>query len=230
MFRKTTALWAAALLVPATSQAGTFVGASIGLAKDFGDPISAESNTHFGAGPALHVPARVGLGDHAYLRATLRFDSGIGGSDRLTWQQSIDGADVRFFDDDHKAFLLSTGLTVGLDADLTRGTGFTPYVGAEMGVAMINTYHSKLNELVLFDPADVQEGLGDAFVDPYTSQATLLSDLQLRWTYPLPGSLALQIGLGYPFATWARPTSEFHPNGRAAPILRLTAPQIGVGF
>jgi hypothetical protein len=201
MRKLTVLLGAAAVLFPATTWAGMVVGVGVGVSKDLGDAASTTNNTHLGVGPSLHIPVRYALGEHAYLRGTVRFDSALSGQDRLTWGQTIDGQDVRFYDDDHKAIMLGAGATIGLDADLTHGKGFTPYIGAEAGVAMINTYHSRLMNGILFKDEDVaSNSVTSGYLDPFTSQPTFITDLHLGGMYPMTSSMALQLEAGYSLA------------------------------
>jgi hypothetical protein len=157
------------------------VGVGAGVAMDLGDAVSHSYNTptDFGPGPALFVPVRYSLSDRAFFRATLRADAGWG-NDRVTWAQTVDGTDYRYYSDTHWSMLLGTALTIGADAKLSGGE-IAPYLGAELGPARVTTYHSfgpETGTSALLDP-EQNELDNSNNVDPFTAQMTLLTDLHL---------------------------------------------------
>jgi len=190
------------LLVPCVASAGDVtLGVGIGAGIDLPDAAATAHGTHFGPGPSLALSARYGLGTHARLRATLREDM-ESGNDRITWGQQIDGQDVRFYDETQKAYLVSTGLTIGADGDFTHGSGFIPYIGAELGIAMVSTYHSNFSDStagILIDQSD-EKAADTGYLDPYSSQAAFLTDLHLGGRIPVAAGVAAWVETGYSLA------------------------------
>ncbi len=163
---------------------------------DLPDKIS-KDYARFGPGPSLQIPIRYALAPSARLRATVRADFGAG-KDRVTWGESIDGAEQRFFDDDHFAMFLATGLTVGPEIVIPMRGAVAPYFAAEAGGAWVGTYHS-LDGVTqrIMDPAE--NDLKDAGnIDPYTSQVAFLSDVHVGGM--TTGDIGAWFELGYSMA------------------------------
>ena len=169
------------------------IGVGAALAMDLPDKVSSEY-ARFGPGPSFQIPIRIGLAPSARLRTTVRADLGVG-SDRVTWGESIDGEEQRFFDDDHFAMFLATGITAGPEIVIPLNAAIEPYFGAEAGVAWIGTYHSLSGPSQRFmDPKENE--LGDpGNVDPYTSQLAFLSDVNVGGM--TTGDIGAWFELGY---------------------------------
>ena len=189
---------AALLFGTAARAADTSVGVELGLAMDLGDRVSGEY-AQFGPGPALRIPVYVALGEAARVRvigsATLGF-----GSDRVTWGQYIDGDEVRFYSDEHWAMAAVGALTAGMDATAPWDKALTPYAGVDLGVAWVGTYHSFGEETQLLLDPEQNDLASGSNVDPYTTQATFLTDLHAGVSYDLSDKLALHAETGYSVA------------------------------
>ncbi len=142
---------------------------------DLPDKIS-KDYARFGPGPSMQIPIRYALAPSARLRATLRADMATG-TDRVTWGESIDGEEQRFFDDDHFAMFVASALTVGPEIVIPLDGPVAPYFGVEAGAAWIGTYHGLNGPPQRFmDPAE--NDLKDpGNVDPFTSQLAFVSDI-----------------------------------------------------
>ena len=166
------------IAVSGTANAGDLdIGVGAALAMDLPDRIS-KDYAHFGPGPSVQVPIRYALAPSARLRATVRADLGTG-EDRVTWGQSIDGAEQRFFDDEHFAMFIAAGLTAGPEITIPLDGPIAPYFGAEAGAVWIGTYHS-LNGVTqqFMDPTE-NDLKSTGNIDPYTSQVAFLSDVHV---------------------------------------------------
>ena len=185
------------LLATISAQAGDLsIGFGAAVAADMGDKVSA-GDTKFGPGPSLQVPIRYAVADKAWIRATVRADAGWG-TDRVTWGETIDGQDVRFYSTGHWAMLLGTALTVGGDAGLP---GDLPlYVGAEAGPAWVTTYHSLGGETQLLLDPEQNDLDSTGNIDPFTAQATLLTDLHGGALLPMGDAMKLWVETGYSLA------------------------------
>ena len=173
-----TALLSTAALVLATTAhaAEVAVGPGVVVGLDMPDKASG-SFTRFGPGPGLHVPVWLGLASHARLRITARAELGVG-TDRVSWSLGqVGGEDVRVGSSGHWAMVVAGGLTAGPEIVLPVDGPVAPYLGAEMGVALLNTYHSFGNETaVLLDPRE--NDLNDPRnVDPFTSNTSFMTDV-----------------------------------------------------
>jgi hypothetical protein len=166
------------LVNPVAAMAGDLdIGVGAALSMDMPDPVS-KSYAQFGPGPSVQVPIRYGLTSVARLRATVRADLGVG-ADRVTWGQWVDGSEQRFYDDDHFAMFLASGLTLGPEVSIPLGGPIEPYFGAEGGIAWVGTYHSFGGVTrPLMDPK-VNDLNSAGNVDPYTSQFAFLSEVHL---------------------------------------------------
>lgn len=183
--------------MPLTAHAGDLsLGFGAAVSADLGDNVS-DGDTRFGPGPSLQVPIRYALADKAWIRATVRADAGWG-TDRVTWGQTVDGEEVRFYSTGHWAMLLGTALTVGGDAGLPGNLPL--YVGAEAGPAWVTTYHSLGGETqLLLDPS--QNDLDSSKnLDPFTAQAALLTDLHAGALVPMSDGMKLWVETGYSLA------------------------------
>ena len=110
------------------------------------------------------------------MRATLRADLGVG-TDRVTWGQNLDGKEQRFFDDDHFAMFVASGLTVGPEIVIPTEGGLEPYFGAEAGGAWVGTYHSLDGATQQFMDPDANALNDPGNIDPFTTQLVFLSDI-----------------------------------------------------
>jgi hypothetical protein len=168
------------------------VGADATL--DPADAVEPLSDSAAGVGGSLRVPLRIGLGEGAWLRASLH--AGLSrGRDRIEWSQ-YDGA-VRYYSDDHWTLVQSTALLVGPQVDIGRGRGARPYLGAQVGGALVTGFHSFHGDAaVLLDPAqgDVTSG---SHIDPYTRQLAPMADL-FGGVRLMPSSpVAIEVEAGY---------------------------------
>lgn len=192
-----------ATLCPALASAGDLsVGVGLGVSQDLPD---VQTFGKFSVGPALQIPVRVGLGDRASFRAALVVDN-ANGHDRLTWGVPIPSVDpntpaeARYSSEEHSAYMVAAGLTVGLEAS-AMAKGWTPFVGVDAGPQLANTYHSKLGEPTHTEPLlgslSTDELKNGNTIDPYTSQIAWLTDLRAGVHGPLSGGLDLWVETGY---------------------------------
>lgn len=188
-----------ALCAPAPAAAAeAWIGLNAAVVADLPDPVSREY-AKFGIGPSLQIPVRVMFGERVGLRITPRFQFAAG-ADRVTWVRNVDGREVRFYDDDHKAYLLGGALTIGPEVAIPVNDTVAPYFGAEAGAGWIGTYHSLGGESVetqhLLDPA--QNDLGSPQnIDPYTSQIAFATDFHAGMRLTLNDGFRLFIEGGY---------------------------------
>ena len=180
----------------AANAADLDVGFGAAVATDLPDKIS-KDYARFGPGPSLQIPIRYALAPSARLRASLRADLGTG-SDRVTWGESIDGEEQRFFDDDHFAMFLATALTLGPEIVLPLDGPLEPYFGVEAGAAWVGTYHSLGGITQRFmDPA-VNDLKDPGNIDPFTSQVAFVSDIHVGAL--TSGDVGAWFELGYSMA------------------------------
>ena len=136
----------------------------------------------------------------ARFRATARADLSMG-SDRVTWGAgTIGGDEVRLYDDDHLAVLVATSLTAGAEV-VVPAQSLAPYLGAELGVAWIGTYHSLdgATASALLDPEQNElDSAGN--IDPYTGQATWRTDVHAGVQPSLSESSSFWLEAGYSLA------------------------------
>ena len=196
------AVLAMALAAPITAWCGDFsLGVLAAVSADLPDPVSKEY-ANFGPGPSLQIPLRYALSEMISIRGTARFDLEIG-SDRVSWLEQVDGEEYRFYDDNHRAFLLAAAFTVGPEVFIPLKGSFSPYLGVEGGVAWVGTYHSLGGEYentqVLLDP-DSNELGNPRNIDPYSTQGAFLTDFHLGGRIQLNEKLALYVEAGYSMA------------------------------
>ena len=171
------------------------LGVGLDLASDLPDGVWSTEHASWGLGPGLRVPLRWNLTDSVAARATLRAGFGVG-SDLVTWDE-YDGA-VTYYSDDQWAMFTATELSIGPELILLPGASFRPFLGAEVGLSAVQTWHSFSGDAAaaLLDPEqnDLESGSN---VDPYTSQLALASGLHggLRWA--VSKRLALEAEVGY---------------------------------
>lgn len=188
-----------AALVPGPARAAE-LALSVGAdaTYDPADAVEPLSDSAAGLGGGLRLPLRIGLGEGAWLRASLH--AGLArGRDRVEWSQ-YDGA-VRYYSDDHWTLVQSTALLAGPQVDLGRGDGARPYLGAQVGGALVTGFHSFHGDAaVLLDPAqgDVTSG---SHIDPYTRQLAPMVDLfgGLRLMPSSPVAMELEAGYSLSF-------------------------------
>lgn len=187
-------------LLPGAALAGPGdfqLGVGLAVSSDLGDKVSG-SYAEFGPGPSLQVPLRYHVAPRAWLRGTLRADFGFG-SDRVSWVQDVGGEPVTLYDDDHWAMFAMGGATLGADFELPVDA-IDLWIGAEGGIAWVGTYHSLGGPTqVLLDPAhnDLESSSN---VDPWTSQATLLTDVHAGGGHALSERVDLWAEIGYSLA------------------------------
>jgi hypothetical protein len=174
------------------------VGVGVAMAADLPDKVSKEY-AKFGPGPSLQIPFRYQVAPLARFRASARFDLGVG-SNRVHWEQEVNGEDVTLYSDDHWAMFVAGGLSVGADFLLPVDSPLIPYLGAEGGVAWVGNYHSFSGSTqVLLDPE--QNDLDDSSnIDPWTGQLTLLTEVHLGGDFALSEGLDLWVETGYSVA------------------------------
>jgi hypothetical protein len=198
---------------PATA-AEVAVGPAVGLSLDLPDAVSGD-HTAFGAGVRLAAPLRVGLGPAAALRVVPSLDF-AGGRDRVTWEQDLNGAPVRFVSDDHGAWLLAAALVLGPELRLPVD-GLDPFVGAGAGLAWVTNYHafSGVAAQQLLDPAE--NDLGDpGNIDPYSARFAPVTELWLGVRPALSERVALVVETGYSVAFVGEGALKKTPEGSSA--------------
>jgi hypothetical protein len=178
------------------------VGAIVAVSADLPDA-SSKDYVRFGAGPSLQVPIRLELTKVATIRATLRSDFSMG-QDRLSWAETVDGIEYRFYDDDHRAFLSVTSFTIGPELYAPIESPVIPYFGAEAGGAIVGTYHSLGGEQyaatqVLLDP-DQNDLSNPRNLDPFTSQMVFVTDFHVGGRIGVSERLAVYVETGYSVA------------------------------
>lgn len=171
-------------------QATVWVGAGVGA--------FVPTNTApamFSVGPSLRVPLVIERGNVRF-RASLRADTAWG-TDRVHWFHTINGAEVRFYDDDHWTLPLVVGGMVGADASIPVGKRGKAYFGADVGPAWVGTFHSFGGPTqALLDP--VLNDLEDTWnVDPFTSQVVALTSAHLGFAARTSKSRSVWGELGY---------------------------------
>lgn len=181
-------------------QAGPAQAADLALAvgadllADPSDAVDGLSDSKAGMGGGLRVPVRIGLGQGAWLRASLHTTLSRG-QDRVEWSQ-YDGA-VRYYSDDHWTLVNSTALLVGPQADLGRSDAVRPYLGAQVGGALVTNWHSFSGDsAVLLDPdqGDVTSG---SHIDPFTRQLAPMVDLFAGARLMPSSPVAIEVEAGY---------------------------------
>jgi len=174
------------------------LGLGVAMSADLPDRVSKEY-AKFGPGPSLQIPFRYQVAPLARLRATVRFDLGVG-SDRVHWEQEVNGETLTLYSDDHWAMFVAGGLGVGADFVLPVDSPLLPYLGAEGGVAWVGNYHSfSGSSRVLLDPE--QNDLEDPNnIDPWTGQVTLLTEVHVGGDFALSDALDLWVETGYSVA------------------------------
>jgi hypothetical protein len=180
----------------ATAGADVWLGAGVGVSEDLVDGASGE-HTRLGVGPSLFVPLRVGLTPWMRLRLDLRLEVGFG-VDQLTWNEEIDGVQVRRTDaDTHRAFVGALGGELGVEARIPTGAKVEPYVGAGVGVVGVGAYHALSEDTaVLLDPD--QNRLGEpGNLDPYTVQASVSYSLAAGAAWRARDAVDLWVEIGY---------------------------------
>ena len=183
------------------------IGVDAGVAIDCADRVSGDY-AGFKPGPTLGIGFRYQLTSLTRARATLRgaFEQG---TDRITWNRTIDGEEVRFYDDDHFTMLVGVGLTAGLDVMVPGDLPVTPYLGGSVGGVWVGTYHSLGGDTqILLDPT--QNDLdSESNIDPYTSQMAFISELRLGVQREFGDTVALWFETGYSVAfLGARPLKK----------------------
>jgi hypothetical protein len=157
-----------------------FAGSSLGLGASVGYdlPGPASDGGAFGVAPGVSVPLTVASGERVRWRLGLRGEFGIG-SDRVSWNEVVDGTSTRVTDTGHFALLATSALTVGPELALPSVGAVTPVFGVAAGPALAATFHAFDPEAdFLLDPA--QNALSNPDnVDPYTLQAALCTELHL---------------------------------------------------
>jgi hypothetical protein len=174
------------------------IGVGVALSSDLPDPAS-KGGARFHPGPSLQIPFRYQLAPLARLRLDGRIDLETG-HDQVRWQEEIDGQTVDLQSQGHWTMLLAAGLSAGADFTLPVKGPVAPYLGADLGIAWVGTYHSFSGPTeVLLDPT--QNHLDNPHnVDPYTSQATFLTDVHGGVDVPVSDGLALWAETGYSVA------------------------------
>jgi len=186
-----------ALTGPAVAADMSF-GVGLAASTDLPDKVSGDY-AKFGVGPGLHLPFRVDLAPFARLRVSARIDSGFG-SNRVTWRQYVDGEEVRFYDDDHWSMLLAGALTAGGEFMPPVELPVMPYLGVGFGAAWVGTYHSFGGATQHLLDEDANDLDSSSNIDPYTTQFTFISDIDLGAELDLSEALALWFELGYSIA------------------------------
>jgi hypothetical protein len=157
-----------------------FAGSSLGVGASVGYdlPGPASDGGAFGIAPGLWVPLTVASGERVRWRLGLRGEMGVG-SDRVSWNEVVDGAASRVTDTGHFALLATSALTVGPELALPSLGAVTPVLGVAAGPALAATFHAlDADADFLLDPA--QHALSDpGNLDPYTLQAALSTELHL---------------------------------------------------
>ncbi|MBT3223999.1 MAG: hypothetical protein HN348_33440 [Proteobacteria bacterium] len=193
---------AMALAAPITAWSGNFsLGVLGAVSGDLPDPVSKEY-ANFGPGPSLQIPLRYSLSEMISIRQTTRLDLALG-HDRVSWLEQVDGEEYRFYDDEHRAFLVAAAFTIGPEVFIPVKGVFSPYLGIEGGVAWVGTYHALGGEYentqILLDP-DSNELGNPRNIDPYTTQGAFLTDFHLGGRVQLNEKLALFVEAGYSMA------------------------------
>lgn len=190
------------------------VGVGLSVVADLPDTASGD-HTRFRPGPGLALPLRYQLAPLARIRITPRLDLETG-TDRVRWEQEIDGEPTSLYADGHWAALFGVSLSAGADLLLPLDLPVAPYLGAELGVASVTTWHS-LGGVTqpLLDP-EQNDLENPRNVDPYTTQATFLTELHAGADLPVSDRLAIWIETGYSVAFLnARPLRKTPPELKA---------------
>ncbi|NOY26198.1 MAG: hypothetical protein GXP62_10035 [Oligoflexia bacterium] len=171
---------------------------ALGLGADFvsdpSDRVEPLSDSRAGLGGQLRVPFRVGLGHGAWLRASLH-SSLSRGQDRVEWTQS--GGTATFYSDDHLTLVNSTALMVGPQVDIGHSDTVRPYLGGQLGAALVTDWHSFHGDAaVLLDPSqgDVTSG---AYLDPFTRQLAPMVDVFAGARFLPSSPVAIEVEAGY---------------------------------
>ena len=178
-----------------TSQAwGGDVHVGIGAALGVDLPDAVGDGASFGAGPGLQIPVRWWLSDVVALRGSVRLDAGWG-RDTLTWNEFVNGEDVRFYNDDVQAVVGGLGLTLGVEIQAPFAWPVVPYAFAAGGGMGVGTWHTLSNETIaLAETLPTGEVVSS---NPYTLQAVWLTEVGLGAHIPLPSQLDLWAETGY---------------------------------
>ena len=196
-------------MVGAAYAGGLAVGVGVGVVKDMPD-----AHARFGVGPTLQIPVRYEIAPRAFLRVDLQAAFATG-HDRLTWGREIDGAEVRFYSDDHWSLVASGALMVG--ADVMLPDDLPVYVGVQAGLGMIGNYHALggTSAAVLLDPD--QNDIGDTGnIDPSSMAIVPVSALHVGALLPIGDGLDLWGEVGYTVAfLGAKPLTKT-PSGLGA--------------
>ncbi len=220
------------LLLGALASGPARAEVTLGIAADFtadpSDVVEPTSDTRLGAGGGLRIPLRFGLGEGAWLEASLR--SGLSrGQDRVEWTQ-YDGT-VRYYSDDHWTLVNSTALLLGPVVDVGRNDALRPFIGARVGAALVTCWHSFHDDAaILLDPdqGDVTSG---SHIDPYTQQLAPLADLSVGLRMPSLAPFAIELEAGYTVSFLSEaPLKKARPElGAVRSAAGLNALRIGVG-
>jgi len=166
------------------------VGLLGGVNVDLPD-LASKSYARIQPGPSVMIPVRWHATEVVAVRGTARFDF-ASGTDRLTWSRWVDGADVRFADDQSAAVLGGFGASVGVELHLPMEWAVRPYGGAEIGLMGVGVWHTLGGESDTI--YDVESG---GSVGPYTMQAVLVTDVHAGARVPLVKRLSVWVELGY---------------------------------
>jgi len=200
--RRIPTLAALLLALPARSFAAEpgdlSLGVGAALAIDLPDPAS-KGDAKFAPGPSLQVPFRWTVVPLARARLDLRVDLATG-TDTVRWTETVDGEPVEVQSTGHFAMFVAVGLSAGVDFLIPVKGKVAPYLGADLGVAWVGTFHSFDGATqVLLDPE--QNDLDDPNnIDPYTTQWAPLTDLHGGVDVPLSAGVALWVETGYSVA------------------------------
>lgn len=201
--RRTSTLAVLALVAPSAALAADAgdlsLGVGVALAIDLPDPAS-KGSARFVPGPSLWVPFRWTVVPLARARLDLRADLAPGGTDTVRWTEEVDGEPVEVHSTGHFAMFVAVGLSAGVDFLIPVKGKVAPYLGADLGVAWVGTFHSFEGATrPLLDPD--QNDLDDpGNLDPYTTQWAPLTDLHGGVDVPLSEGVALWVETGYSVA------------------------------
>ncbi|MFT7518258.1 MAG: hypothetical protein ACI9MC_000388 [Kiritimatiellia bacterium] len=226
-----------ACALPLAAAAGPVsVGIGFGATVDLPDQTSG-ANVRFGPGGSLLIPVAYDLTAASRLRLNLRADVAAG-QDEVSWRRFAGDDPVFLVSDDHWTMLSSAGVSVGLDVSPVSNLPFTPYGGAEVGLAWVGTWHSfgvseaGVDTNILFGP---DNDLADANnIDPYATSIALTTGLNVGMQYPLSSGLDVFVETGYSVAFLSQSPLQKTPIAlearRESFVWNILRVQAGVSF
>ncbi|MEQ1501607.1 MAG: hypothetical protein ABMB14_05220 [Myxococcota bacterium] len=164
------------------------IGAGAGLGVDLGG-----DDATLGPVPSLWVPLRIDVSARAAIRATVSGGFTVG-HDVVSWE--IAAADRRV-GEETRAIFASLGASVGPELRFPIGA-FDLYAGASVGLALVHTWHSRMDHPDLFsvERYSDEELLDPLTINPYNRQLVPATDVAIGLT---SGRLWGELGYGAQF-------------------------------